>query len=68
MRREAICDGEESHRNQVRPSIQALAGKVGLVLGDLRLEQISRKDADHLGENCNIDQTREECFCGVSGR
>jgi hypothetical protein len=57
-----------SHRDQVRPRIKALAGKVGLVLGDLLLEQISRKDADHWGENCNIDCGREDYFCGVAGR
>jgi hypothetical protein len=56
------------HRVQVRPSIKALAGKVGLVLGHLLLEQISGKDADPLGENCNIGQTLEDYFCGVTGR
>ena len=37
------------------------------MLGGLLLEQISRKDADHLGENCNIGQTWEDYFCGVTG-
>ena len=52
----------------MRPSIKSLAGKVGLVLSDLFLEQISREDADHLGENCNIDCGRDDYFCGVAGR
>lgn len=65
---EALRDGKKSYHGQVRPSIKVLAGKVGLVLGGLLLEQISRKDADHLGENCNIGQTWEDYFCGVTGR
>ena len=64
---EDLRDGEDSHRDQVRPSIKVLAGKFGLVLGGLLLEQISGKGADHFGENCNIGQTREDYFCGVTG-
>ena len=65
---EALRDGKDSNRGQVRPNIKALAGKVGLVLRDLPLEQISGKNADPLGENCNIDCGRDDYFCGVAGR
>jgi hypothetical protein len=65
---EALRDEEDSHRDQVRPSIQALAGKFGLRFCDLLLEQISGKDADHWGENCNIGCARDDYFCGVAGR
>ncbi len=64
----AFGDLKEQHRDQVRPRVESLAGKVGLVLGHLLLEQISRKDADHLGEKCNIVHGREDYFYGVTGR
>ncbi len=68
MRGEALRDGKDSNRGQVRPSIKALAGKFGLRFCDLLLEQISGKDADPLGENCNIGYARDDYFCGVTGR
>ncbi len=68
MRGEALRDGKDSNRGQVRPSIKALAGKFGLRFCDLLLEQISRKDAGHLGEKCNIVHGREDYFYGVTGR
>ena len=64
----ALRDEEDSHRGQVRASIKAHPGKVGLVLGGLLLEQISGKDAGHLGEKCNIGHAWEDYFCGVTGR
>ncbi len=64
----AFGDLKEQHRDQVRPRVEPFAGKVGLVLGDLLLEQISRKDADHLGENCNIAHERDDYFCGAKTR